>query len=585
MLWIYAGCGKTLLNSITESCHKRPHDLTSFFSSFTDVEKEVPVPENVLRSIITQLLAQLHFLDKDEIRGLSNFMMKKTQNSSELIDLIAGTNTGALIAKKLAKEAWKLYHAAFANQPKTRPEREGWVKIILMELGTPRKKSKLKNQKTAERSNEASSLACSPEQSGPAPTSPSDAAVDFDQIVDRLLASRETFANEKFIGKAKHNTAYDVATTYHEPCQFEKEPATNQPTLLSTPQDMPQILGYNTKRSFVEEPMEWTDWGMVGGDSKETVAATTPSMSGSYTIDYSLGIQQAASGNMPLWGFASQNERPIPSTIPWDLDVMKVPDFYDSIVEKEKEAYVQLHQDYQSLPASSLLPQIVRDNDSSKKRHPCRKRRNSRPRFTRLADHDRHYILVHPGAGTMQIPCDYAKCSRQNHPFTRKDHFRDHYKDFQKDDVEEGKKSSKALWEEKQAEWESKRRSEQDWWQCHYGNEPFTRKDHCRDHSVELYEKSQGISEGNRLPIDKKTHWRSTKHEVKVLCRTSPKWWRCPKCLDQELQHQIDQQNISPKSTSNSAMLGSDSLFDLWNVFTVIPEVVQSSQGTYIHVQ
>lgn len=69
------------------------------------------------------------------------------------------------------------------------------------------------------------------------------------------------------------------------------------------------------------------------------------------------------------------------------------------------------------------------------------------------------------------------------------------------------------------------------------------------------------MSEGSKLPIDKKTHWRSTQHEGRAERRTSPKWWRCPKCLNQELHLNLDQHSNPTNTTKPESELSS--LFDL----------------------
>lgn len=95
LLWLYGkpGCGKTLLSStaiveMQDSCHLQPtRALAYFFFSFTDAEKQVP--ENMLRSIITQLLAQLEAIP----HGTGNVFLSKLEgqhqpSKRELLDLL-----------------------------------------------------------------------------------------------------------------------------------------------------------------------------------------------------------------------------------------------------------------------------------------------------------------------------------------------------------------------------------------------------------------------------------------------------------------------------------------------------------------
>lgn len=92
------------------------------------------------------------------------------------------------------------------------------------------------------------------------------------------------------------------------------------------------------------------------------------------------------------------------------------------------------------------------------------------PAFSRSADLQRHYIVLHHGSPSSKIPCDYSRCSRRSDPFSRKDHLRDHYKEYHKEDLGEPKgfKSAKerGRWEEKQREWDAERKIDLDWWRC-----------------------------------------------------------------------------------------------------------------------
>lgn len=56
------------------------------------------------------------------------------------------------------------------------------------------------------------------------------------------------------------------------------------------------------------------------------------------------------------------------------------------------------------------------------------------------------------------LPCDYARCSRAADPFSRKDHYRDHLRDYHKEDIGLMKTAKKKSPEE--------RRVYSDWWRC-----------------------------------------------------------------------------------------------------------------------
>ncbi len=89
---------------------------------------------------------------------------------------------------------------------------------------------------------------------------------------------------------------------------------------------------------------------------------------------------------------------------------------------------------------------------------------------------DRHLRNVHADLSQKDsFPCDYEKCSsgRRSDPFTRKDHYRDHLRDFHKEDIgaAKGEKSAKtekekAIWKKEQTIWLAERRIYADNWRC-----------------------------------------------------------------------------------------------------------------------
>ena len=93
--------------------------------------------------------------------------------------------------------------------------------------------------------------------------------------------------------------------------------------------------------------------------------------------------------------------------------------------------------------------------------------------FTRPADLDRHYENVHaPPEDRKRFECDYSKCNRSKDPFSRKDHYRDHLKDFHKEDIgrakisKSGKTHKQQPSEKAQKTWLEERKIERDWWRC-----------------------------------------------------------------------------------------------------------------------
>jgi hypothetical protein len=69
------------------------------------------------------------------------------------------------------------------------------------------------------------------------------------------------------------------------------------------------------------------------------------------------------------------------------------------------------------------------------------------------------------------FPCDYGQCVRgASEPFTRKDHYRDHLRDFHKEPIgcAKGEKTAKDRnkWPVAQKTWLDERRYNSKWWRC-----------------------------------------------------------------------------------------------------------------------
>lgn len=94
--------------------------------------------------------------------------------------------------------------------------------------------------------------------------------------------------------------------------------------------------------------------------------------------------------------------------------------------------------------------------------------------FHRPADLERHYQNFHADPDQKkQFFCDYPKCTRSLEPFTRKDHWRDHLKEFHQEDLgcakglnsRKGGKGGKE-WEREQEKWLRERKVDARWWRC-----------------------------------------------------------------------------------------------------------------------
>jgi hypothetical protein len=91
-------------------------------------------------------------------------------------------------------------------------------------------------------------------------------------------------------------------------------------------------------------------------------------------------------------------------------------------------------------------------------------------RFNRSADLDRHYRNVHASEDQREhFECDYPKCDRARDPFTRKDHYRDHLRDYHKEDLGQAKgakRENPKKWEQAQKAWLAERNIKPYWWRC-----------------------------------------------------------------------------------------------------------------------
>ncbi|KXJ92051.1 hypothetical protein Micbo1qcDRAFT_162143, partial [Microdochium bolleyi] len=76
--------------------------------------------------------------------------------------------------------------------------------------------------------------------------------------------------------------------------------------------------------------------------------------------------------------------------------------------------------------------------------------------FKRPADLDRHYKHKHPTSPVEQFSCDYKRCYRSTEPFTRRDHCRDHYRDYHHEDL--SRRGSESIRHEPNVS--------QKWWRC-----------------------------------------------------------------------------------------------------------------------
>jgi hypothetical protein len=87
-----------------------------------------------------------------------------------------------------------------------------------------------------------------------------------------------------------------------------------------------------------------------------------------------------------------------------------------------------------------------------------------RPTFGRSADLRRHYIHLHTRQARFDgFYCDYKNCTRKKEPFTQKDHYRDHLRDFHKEDLPRPNTGRKAPRHEL---YMADREITSQWWRC-----------------------------------------------------------------------------------------------------------------------
>ncbi|KAH6674305.1 hypothetical protein B0J14DRAFT_480663 [Halenospora varia] len=169
-----------------------------------------------------------------------------------------------------------------------------------------------------------------------------------------------------------------------------------------------------------------------------------------------------------------------PESLGWDGNI-KIVDSYNLLVPKGKEPYLELKAEFYETSSTPRIVYLHREETETKNYHPCQfpgsscwKANNGRPAFGRPADLERHYRQVHaPDHQKESYPCDRNQCNRGKDPFTRKDHFRDHLKDFHKEDIGscKGEKnatspSERKKWAARQKIWEAERVIFEHWWRC-----------------------------------------------------------------------------------------------------------------------
>ncbi|KAG4033862.1 hypothetical protein MFRU_004g03600 [Monilinia fructicola] len=168
---------------------------------------------------------------------------------------------------------------------------------------------------------------------------------------------------------------------------------------------------------------------------------------------------------------SSSSVKSTPSSLDWSpkTELLRL---YKLIVPKGKEPYLELLPGYQACYNTPQRVFLDQPSDPQKGVYPCQFPIGcTGKQFRRPADLERHYRHVHADADQKaSFPCDYKPCIRSKDPFTRKDHYRDHLKDFHKEDVGTAKQPKNAKdskkWQATQQAWLDERQVDPRWWRC-----------------------------------------------------------------------------------------------------------------------
>ncbi|KAE9378203.1 hypothetical protein N431DRAFT_174978 [Stipitochalara longipes BDJ] len=167
-------------------------------------------------------------------------------------------------------------------------------------------------------------------------------------------------------------------------------------------------------------------------------------------------------------------ERHTPTSLNWGLKSADFVKLYKFIVPKGKLPYLELLENWTPTYQTPYKVYLDEQIGFKKSQFPCQFPGTCNGKqnvFSRPADLERHYKNVH-ASNKDAFPCDYAKCPRSQDPFTRKDHYRDHLRDFHKEDIgaAKGEKLSgernKQKWQKAQKIWLAERNISHRYWRC-----------------------------------------------------------------------------------------------------------------------
>ncbi|KAF8865125.1 hypothetical protein BDZ45DRAFT_580891 [Acephala macrosclerotiorum] len=191
-----------------------------------------------------------------------------------------------------------------------------------------------------------------------------------------------------------------------------------------------------------------------------------------YSPDGSQGFQAPV---FPASSFTEPqiaDTRPTPTSLGWSPHSQLL-NLYTFVVAKQKDPYFELLEGYDPTYQTPRRVYLDHPEEPKKGAYPCQYPwgcNGKQTVFTRPADLERHYKNVHaPSDQKDSFRCDYPKCGRYSDPFTRKDHYRDHLRDYHKEDIgcaKGEKKIARGQWAAVQKAWLAERKISSRWWRC-----------------------------------------------------------------------------------------------------------------------
>ncbi|CZR60519.1 uncharacterized protein PAC_10415 [Phialocephala subalpina] len=261
------------------------------------------------------------------------------------------------------------------------------------------------------------------------------------------------------------------------------------PAPTSISMDRGQGLSNNSINSSTSNTSSWTNvslnTSLTPASPMSSWEEVTPHIKWEDSIDSIDNAEYSPNGSQgfqtPIFPPSSFTEpaitdtRPTPTSLGWS-PYSQLLNLYKFVVAKQKDPYFELQEGYG--PTYQTPPRVFLDYPEEPKKgapksYPCQYPwgcTGKQTVFTRPADLERHYKNVHASSDQKDsFRCDYPKCVRYHEPFTRKDHYRDHLRDYHKEDIgcaKGEKKIARREWAAVQKAWLAERKNSSRWWRC-----------------------------------------------------------------------------------------------------------------------